>query len=67
MGLPAAYCLSGEVSASQPTRGIFTNGDRARLFHTVMEQEDVKLQRGNKTYVESIRANIKNSVAFFGD
>ncbi|KAI0436081.1 hypothetical protein F4803DRAFT_252475 [Xylaria telfairii] len=67
MGIPAAYCLAGEVSASQPTRGIFTNGDRARLFHTVMEQDDVKSQRGNKTYVESIRDNIKNSVAIFGD
>ncbi|KAI0452054.1 hypothetical protein F5B21DRAFT_484958 [Xylaria acuta] len=67
IGVPAAYCLSGEVSTSQSTRGIFANGDRARLFHTVMAQEDVKSQRGNKSYVESIRENIKNSVEFFGD
>ncbi|RYP76058.1 hypothetical protein DL769_003692 [Monosporascus sp. CRB-8-3] len=67
MGLPAAYCLSSEMTVSQSTKGIFSDGDRARLFHTVMAQEDITSQRGNKLYVELIRENIKNSVALFGD
>ncbi|KAH8703893.1 hypothetical protein BGW36DRAFT_370188, partial [Talaromyces proteolyticus] len=65
MGLPAAYCLSSEVTASQSIKGLFANGDRAQLFRIVMEQQDVKSQGGNKSYVESIRENIKNSVAYF--
>ncbi|KAK5744519.1 hypothetical protein LTR17_001913 [Elasticomyces elasticus] len=60
MGVPAEYCLSGEAAAS-PT------ADRALLFWTVMAQEDVKSQRGSKSYVESIRASIKDSMAFFDD
>ncbi|KAI1302782.1 hypothetical protein F5Y03DRAFT_195371 [Xylaria venustula] len=66
MGVPAAYCLSSEVTASQSTGGIFSNGDRARLFHTVMTQEDVR-SHGGKSYVESIRETIKTAMAFLGD
>ena len=65
MALPAAYCLSSEATAS-PT-GIFADADRARLLHDVMAQEDVRSRRGNKSHVESIRENIKNSLALFGD
>ena len=65
MGLPAAYCLLGEAAVS-PT-GIFADADRARLLHGVMAQEDVRSLKGNKSYVESIRENIKNSLALFGE
>ena len=70
LGLPAAYLLSGEedVSSSQvPTLGMFASHDRARLLQAVMEQEDVKAHRGNKSYVQSIRENLKETLAFFGD
>ncbi|KAK2811883.1 hypothetical protein FQN50_001921 [Emmonsiellopsis sp. PD_5] len=70
MGLPAEYCLSGEAAAS-PTPaaapGIFSRADRARLFRAAVAQEDVKSQRGSKSYVESIRASIKDSMAFLHD
>jgi hypothetical protein len=69
MGIPAEYCLSGEAAAS-PTAaapGIFSRADRARLFWAVMAQEDVKSRRGSKSYVESIRASIKESMAFLDD
>ncbi|KAI0964757.1 hypothetical protein F4678DRAFT_386455 [Xylaria arbuscula] len=61
MGVPAEYCLSSEVSASQSARGIFSNGDRARLFHTVMAQEDIK-SHGGKSYVESVRETIRTMI-----
>ena len=64
LGLPAAYFLSGEkdVSSSQePTLDMFASHDRARLLQAVMEQEDVK------SCVQSIRENLKETVAFFGD
>ena len=70
LGLPAAYLLSGEedVSSSQvPTLDIFASHDRARLLRAVMEQEDVKAYRGNKSCVQSIRENLKETLAFFGD
>ncbi|KAI0105549.1 hypothetical protein GGR51DRAFT_192817 [Nemania sp. FL0031] len=67
LGIPAEYCLSGEMGTSQATRGLFANGDRAHLFYTVMSQADVRSQRDNKSYVESIRENIQQSVAFFND
>ncbi|KAK4450578.1 hypothetical protein QBC34DRAFT_424710 [Podospora aff. communis PSN243] len=39
--------------------GIFSREDRARLFCTAMEQEDVKPRRNDsKSYVESIRTSI---------
>lgn len=63
IGLPAVYCLSGEGAASP--RGIFANVDRARLLRVVMAQEDVRSPRGNKSYVDSIRENISNTVALF--
>ncbi|KAK4911815.1 hypothetical protein LTR66_017331, partial [Elasticomyces elasticus] len=69
MGIPAEYCLSGEAAAS-PTAaapGIISSADRARLFWAVMAQEDVKSRRGSKSYVESIRASIKESMAFLDD
>ncbi|PKS05469.1 hypothetical protein jhhlp_008846 [Lomentospora prolificans] len=65
MGLPAAYCLSSE--ATESPNGIFADADRAQLLHTVMAQEDVKSLKGNKSYVESIRENIENTIAFFGN
>ncbi|KAJ5618954.1 hypothetical protein N7510_002938 [Penicillium lagena] len=65
MGLPAVYCLSSDGAASP--KGIFADVDRAQLLHAVMAQEDVRSQRGNKSYVESIRENINNTVALFGD
>ncbi|KAK5691907.1 hypothetical protein LTR97_011078 [Elasticomyces elasticus] len=60
MGVPAECCLSGVAAASSTV-------DRALLFWTVMAQEDVESQRGSKSYVESIRASIKDSMAFFDD
>lgn len=63
LGLPAVYCLSGE-GASSP-KGIFADVDRARLLRIVMAQEDVRSPRGNKSYVDSIRENISNTVALF--
>ncbi|KAK4984603.1 hypothetical protein LTR66_008438, partial [Elasticomyces elasticus] len=69
MGIPVEYCLSGEAAAS-PTAaapGIFSSADRARLFWAVMAQEDVKARRGSKSYVESIRASVKESMAFLDD
>ncbi|KAH8889189.1 hypothetical protein GQ53DRAFT_652668 [Thozetella sp. PMI_491] len=69
MGIPPEYCLSGEAAAS-PTAaapGIFSRADRARLFWAVMAQEDVKSRRGSKSYVESIRASIKESMAFLDE
>jgi hypothetical protein len=70
LGLPAAYCLSGERAASPAQLSpweIFASGDRARLLRAVMEQEDVKAYRGNTSCVQSIRENLKKTVAFFGD
>ncbi|KAK3353697.1 hypothetical protein B0T25DRAFT_454132 [Lasiosphaeria hispida] len=66
MGIPAEYCLSGEAAASHTAAapGIFSRADRVRLFRAVMAQEDVKSRRGTKSYVESIRASIQDSVAF---
>lgn len=63
LGLPAVYCLSGEGAASP--KGIFADVDRARLLRVVMAQEDVRSPRGNKSYVDSIRENISNTVALF--
>ncbi|KAI1840417.1 hypothetical protein JX266_013384 [Neoarthrinium moseri] len=65
MGLPAAYCLSGETNPAHPTKGVFTDEKRASLFHTVMAQEDVRSRGGSMSYVESIRENIKNSLSLF--
>ena len=70
MGVPAEYCLSGDVAASPTpaaTPGIFSRADRAQLFWVAMAQEDVKSQRGTKSYVESIRASIKESMTFLHD
>lgn len=69
MGVSAEYCLSGEADASHTAAapGIFSRADRARLFRAVMAQEDVKSRRGSKSYVESIRASIQDSVVFLDD
>ncbi|KAL2869148.1 uncharacterized protein BJX67DRAFT_379623 [Aspergillus lucknowensis] len=65
MGIPAEYCLSGK---GEPTpAGILNRADRARLFWVVVAQEDVKSRRGCKSYVESIRASIKESLAFLDE
>ena len=66
MGIPTEYCLSGEAAASE-IPGIFSRSDRTRLFWAVMEQEDVKSRRGGKSYVESIRASITDSMRFLDD
>ncbi len=69
MGIPAEYCLSGETAASSPAAvpGILSRADRAWLFWVVLAQEDVKSRRGSKSYVESIRANIQETMRFFDD
>lgn len=66
MGIPTEYCLSGEVATlpSAAAPGIFAHEDRARLFWAVMAQEDVKPRRGSKSYVDSIRASIQDSMRF---
>lgn len=66
IGIPTEHCLSGEAAASA-TPGIFSRADRTRLFWAVMEQEDIKSRRGGKSYVESIRASIKDSMRFLDD
>jgi hypothetical protein len=69
MGVPSEYCLSGEVAASHAAtaQGIFSRADRARLFCAAMALEDVNSRRGNKLYVESIRASIQDSMVFLDD
>ncbi|KAJ9165363.1 hypothetical protein NKR19_g461 [Coniochaeta hoffmannii] len=71
LGIPNEHCLSDSEAAagsSPPAAtapGIFSRADRAQLFWTVMEQQDVKPRRGRKSYVGSIRANIQGSMASF--
>lgn len=69
MGIPTEYCLSDEKVASPTVAvpGIFSRADRTELFRLVMAQEDVKSRRGSKSYVESIRANIQESMSFLED
>lgn len=69
MGIPREYCLSDKpiVSDTADTLGIFSRPDRTRLFWTVMAQEDLKSQRGSRSYVDSIRANIKDSMEFINN
>lgn len=69
MGIPTEYCLSNEASTSSPaaTGGILSGADRAWLFCAVMAQHDVKSRRGSKSYVESIRASIQESLRFLND
>ncbi|KAL2203720.1 hypothetical protein CC79DRAFT_1336374 [Sarocladium strictum] len=69
LGIPTEHCLSDSeaAAASSPSAttspGIFSRADRAQLFWTAMEQQDVKPRRGGKSYVGSIRANIHGSMA----
>ena len=69
MGIPAEYCLSREAAASLTATapGMFSRAHRAQLSWAVMAQEDVKPRQGTKSYVESIRASIKESMAFLDD
>ncbi|KAJ8109779.1 hypothetical protein OPT61_g7204 [Boeremia exigua] len=69
MGVPAEYSLSAEATTSPTTvaPGIFSSVQRTQLFLVVMAQEDVKSRRGTKSYVESIRASIKETMAFLHD
>jgi hypothetical protein len=69
MGIPTEYCLSGSPATSPTTTtpGIFSRADRVRLFWAVLEQEDVKPRRGSKSYTESIRANIEDSMKFLDE
>lgn len=69
MGVPAEYCLSDKAAlfATSEHLGIFSRPDRMRLFWAVMAQEDLKSHRGSKSYVESIRASIEDSMDFLND
>ncbi|KAF1734682.1 hypothetical protein CRV24_006224 [Beauveria bassiana] len=69
MGIPTEYCLADETapSSTAAASGIFSRVDRARLFRIIMTQEDVRTRRGTKSYVESIRASMKESLAFLDD
>jgi hypothetical protein len=69
MGIPTEYCLSGEAAASPPAAapGLLSRADRAWLFCAVLAQEDVKPRQGSKSYVESIRASIQESMGFLDD
>lgn len=71
LGLPAAYRLSGEVASSsspqqQSPTGMFAYGKRARLFQTVMAQEDLQLDGGTKPFTEEIRENMEKAIVLFG-
>ncbi|CEJ94847.1 hypothetical protein VHEMI10356 [[Torrubiella] hemipterigena] len=69
MGIPREYCLFDKPTVSDiaDASGIFSRPDRTRLFWAVMAQEDLKPQRESRSYVDSIRANIKESMEFFND
>jgi hypothetical protein len=69
MGIPAEYCLSDEAAASSTAAapGIFSHTHRAQLFWAVMAQEDLTSIRGSRSYVESIRASVKDSMKFLDD
>lgn len=73
MGIPAEYCLEGETAASAAgsevaaAPGILSRPDRAWLFGAVLAQEDVRSRRGSKSYVESIRTSIQESMRFLDD
>ncbi|ERT01067.1 hypothetical protein HMPREF1624_02304 [Sporothrix schenckii ATCC 58251] len=70
LGVPRDHCLrpgpddDGELAVAP---GLFSRADRAQLFATVMAQDDVRSRRDGKSYVESIRANIDDCLAFFKD
>lgn len=68
MGIPAVYCLSNDAGVTHETAapGMFSRADRVQLFCAIMAQEDVKARRDGKSYVESIRANIQESVVLLG-
>ncbi|KAK7928319.1 hypothetical protein PG985_005317 [Apiospora marii] len=68
LGLPAAYRLAGEVTSSslqQSSAGMFVDGERARLLHSVMAQDDLQSGGGTKPLVEGIRENMKRTIALF--
>jgi len=69
MGIPAEHCLSGKAVAGGEAvaPGILSRADRAWLFGAVLAQEDVKPRQGSKSYVESIRASIQESMRFLDD
>ncbi|KAK8127216.1 hypothetical protein PG984_008324 [Apiospora sp. TS-2023a] len=68
LGLPAPYRLSGEVTFSSPqltAKGMFAEGERARLLRTVMAQEDLQLDGGTRPFVEGIQENLTKTIALF--
>ncbi|UNI17715.1 hypothetical protein JDV02_004037 [Purpureocillium takamizusanense] len=69
MGIPTECCLSSEAATSPAAAapGIFARADRARLFWAALAQEDIKSRRGSKSYVDSIRASIQDSMRFLDD
>jgi len=69
MAVPTEYCLSDEAGTSHTAAvpGIFSRADRAGLFRIVMAQEDVQSQRSSKSHVQSIRENIRDSLALLDD
>jgi hypothetical protein len=58
----SSHTAAAAAAAAAP--GLFGRPDRARLFREAMAQEDVKPQRGGKSYAGSIQASIQDSVAF---
>ena len=69
LGIPTEYCLSGTstIGHMAATPGLFSRPDRAQLFSAVMLQHDIKPRRGGKSYVESIRASIEDSLGLLDD
>ena len=66
IGLPEAYCLSDEArSTKSGSDALFARPGRQKLLSIVMEQEDVKWYRNDKSCVQSIRQNMERSLAFF--
>ncbi|KAK7957295.1 uncharacterized protein PG986_006517 [Apiospora aurea] len=70
LGLPPAYCLSGESTTSpqqQSTRGtLFAGEERARLLRSVMAQDDLQLKGEHKSFVHLVGQNMKKIEALFG-
>lgn len=66
MGIPTEYRIWGATPASPTVTapGIFSFAHRQRLFRAAMVQEDLKPQENGKSYLESIRASMKDSIAF---
>ncbi|KAK8050918.1 hypothetical protein PG993_002303 [Apiospora rasikravindrae] len=68
LGLPPAYCLSGEATSSQQSlKGLFADRDRRRLLQNVMTQDDLQLKKEHNSFVDLVRESMKKIEALFGD